>query len=195
MVFKQASKVVCNYARTCWKLHQLPRGPNDQTNSISLKIFNLDRNFKSLSSKISIFGRAPKYRTKGCAHYWPPKFAARKWLKWYRNKHTQICTPSLETTALWPYSNPEGPTIKKIKSRSKFSTSIEMFDPARKFQSRRLDFPQKMAAAGGSLENVILARNFRSRSKSEIFWSLGPLGCADIYRVCNEMITDLPPEK
>ena len=23
----------------------------------------------------------------------------------YRNKHTQICTPSLGTTALWTYSN------------------------------------------------------------------------------------------
>ena len=30
-----------NWAQKC----ELPRGPNDQTNSISLEIFSLDRNF------------------------------------------------------------------------------------------------------------------------------------------------------
>ena len=32
------------------------------------------------------FGRAPKYRTKGRSRYWCPKFAARKWLKCYKNQ-------------------------------------------------------------------------------------------------------------
>ena len=40
---------------------------------------------------------------------------------------------------------PEGPTIKKTQSCSKFSISIEFFNLARKFQSRRLDFPGKAA--------------------------------------------------
>ena len=72
---------------------------------------------------------------------------------------------------------PEGPTIKKIWSRSKFLISIEILDLARKFQSRRLDFPTKnRAAVGGSLENFILARNFQSRSKSRIFLIFGPSG-------------------
>ena len=31
-------------------------------------------------------GRAPKYRTKGCSHYSPPKFTARKWLKCCKNQ-------------------------------------------------------------------------------------------------------------
>ena len=74
---------------------------------------------------------------------------------------------------------PEGPTIKKIQSRSKFSISIKIFDLARKFQSRRLEFPAKnRAAVGGSLENFILARNFQSRSKSRIFLIFGPSGLA-----------------
>ena len=69
---------------------------------------------------------------------------------------------------------PEGPTIKKIRSRSKFSISIKIFDLARKFQSRLLDFPTKnRAAVGGSLENFILARNFQFRSKPRIFLIFG----------------------
>ena len=62
--------------------------------------------------------------------------------------------------------NPEGRTIKKKNhSRSKFSISIENFNRARKYQSRRLDLPAKnRAAVGGSLENFILARSFQSRS-------------------------------
>ena len=72
---------------------------------------------------------------------------------------------------------PEGPTIQKIQSRSKISISIEIFNIARKFQSRRLEFPTKnTAAVGGSLENFILARNFQSRSKSRIFLIFGPSG-------------------
>ena len=57
-------------------------------------------------------------------------------------------------------SFPEGPTIEKIRSRSKCSISIEIFNLARKYQSRRLDFPpqKNRAAVGGSLENFILAR-------------------------------------
>ena len=79
-------------------------------------------------------------------------------------------------TSLHPYF-PEGPTIKIIWSRSKFPISIEIFDLARKFQSRRLEFPTKnRAAVGGSLENFILARNFQSRSKSRIFLIFGPSG-------------------
>ena len=82
--------------------------------------------------------------------------------------HDVFC---LEKSMVWPQKNqnmhPEGPTIKKVQSRSKFSISIEIFNLARKFQSRRLDFPIKnRAAVGGSLENLILARNFQSRSKS-----------------------------
>ena len=54
----------------------------------------------------------------------------------------------------------EGPTIKKVQSRSKFSVSIEIYNLARNFQSRRLDVPKTIrAAVGGSLKNFILARN------------------------------------
>ena len=77
-------------------------------------------------------------------------------------------------------SYPEGPTIKKIRSRSKFSISIEIFNLARKFQSGRLDFPppphENRAAVGGSLEHFILDRNFQSRSKSRIFLIFGSSG-------------------
>ena len=68
---------------------------------------------------------------------------------------------------------------KKLDPRSKFSISIEIFDLARKFQSRRLDFPTKTrAAVGGSLEIFNLDRNFQSRSKSRIFLIFGPSGIA-----------------
>ena len=79
---------------------------------------------------------------------------------------------------------PEGPTIKKIQSRSKFSISIEILNLARKFQSRRLKFPTKNRAAvgGGSLENFILARNFQCRSKSRIFLILGPSGLGEMRK-------------
>ena len=74
-------------------------------------------------------------------------------------------------------SFPEGPTIKKNKSRSKFSISIEIFKVDRKFQSRRRKFPTKnRAAVGGSLENFILTRNLQSRSKSRFFLLFGPSG-------------------
>ena len=73
-----------------------------------------------------------------------------------------------------------GPTIKKIQSRSRFSISIEMFTPARRCHSRRLDFPTKKNRAAGWVARskmFILARTFQSRSKSRIFvCSLGPLG-------------------
>ena len=70
-----------------------------------------------------------------------------------------------------------GPTIKKLQSCSKFSISIEIYNLARKCQSRRLQFPIKnRAAVGGSLENSILARNFQSRSKSRFFSIFGPSG-------------------
>ena len=46
-------------------------------------------------------------------------------------------------TACGHLNYPEGPTIKKIQSRSKCSISIEIFNPAQNFQSRRLDFPTK----------------------------------------------------
>ena len=75
---------------------------------------------------------------------------------------------------------PEGPAaaIKQNKSRSKFSISIEIFNLARNFQSRRLDFPQKKigprwvarSKMSFSLEIYNLARNL------EFFGSLGPPG-------------------
>ena len=81
---------------------------------------------------------------------------------------------------------PEGPTIKKIQSRSKFSIPIEICNLARKFQSRGLDFPtENGAAVGGSLENFILARNFQSRSKSRIFLIFGPSGIPPPLHTCN----------
>ena len=87
-------------------------------------------------------------------------------------------TPQMIAVTLYP----EGPTIKNIQSRSKFSISIEIFNLARKFQSRRLDFPTKnRAAVGGSLENFTLARNFQSRSKSRIFLIFGPSG--DLWNI------------
>ena len=65
---------------------------------------------------------------------------------------------------------PRGPNDQKIKFRSKFSISIEILNLARKFQSRRLEFPTKnKAAVGGSLENFIFVRNLQSRSKSRFF--------------------------
>ena len=33
-----------------------------------------------------LFGRAPKYRTKGCSRYWRPKFTAMKWLNCCKNQ-------------------------------------------------------------------------------------------------------------
>ena len=71
-------------------------------------------------------------------------------------------------------ANARGPNDQKIKLRSKIPLSIETFNLARKFQSRRLDFPTKnTAAVGGSLEILNLARNFQSRSKSRIFLIVG----------------------
>ena len=58
------------------------------------------------------------------------------------------------------------PNDQKIKSRSKFSIPIEFFNPARKFQSRRLDFPTKIgprwvarSKISFSIEIFNLARN------------------------------------
>ena len=72
---------------------------------------------------------------------------------------------------------PEGPTIKKIKSHSKFSIPIKIFNLARKFQSQRLELPTKIgprcvarSKISFSLEIFNLARNLI------FFWSLGPLG-------------------
>ena len=82
------------------------------------------------------------------------------------NKYCMTMTGSGNALTIYP----EGPTIKKIQSRSKFSISIEIFNLARRFQSRRLDFPTKhRAAVGGTLGNFILARNVQSHSKSRIF--------------------------
>ena len=90
---------------------------------------------------------------------------------------------------------PEGPTIKNIQSRSKFSISIEIFNLARTFQSRRLDFPTKnRAAVGGLLENVILARNFQSRSKSRIFLIFGPSGMFVIILAAMVVRIDRDPQ-
>ena len=85
---------------------------------------------------------------------------------------------------------PNGPTIKKIQSRSKFSISIEIFNLDRKFQSRHLDLPTKnRAAVGGSLENSILARNFQSRSRSRIFLIFGPSGFGATWKMSNFRIS------
>ena len=90
-------------------------------------------------------------------------------------------------TTTWHCSNfPRGPNDQKNWSRSNFLISIEIFDLARKFQSRRLDFPTKnRAAVGGSLENFILARNFQSRSKSRIFLIFGPSGLRQFTTFCD----------
>ena len=87
-------------------------------------------------------------------------------------KSTEKCTEKSTISR-----NPEGPTIKTIWSRSKFSISIEIFDLARKFQSRRLEFPQKI------VPRWVARSKFHSRSKfsisleiSNFFSSLGPLG-------------------
>ena len=57
---------------------------------------------------------------------------------------------------------PEGPTIKQIQSRSKFSVSIDILNLARKLQSRRLDSTQEKGRGGW------LARKFHSCSKFPI---------------------------
>ena len=72
-------------------------------------------------------------------------------------------TPVTLQAEIWPipYTNQSMPHLSqraqrstKIQSCSKFSISLEMFNLARKFQSRRLEFPDKnRAAVGGSLEN------------------------------------------
>ena len=78
---------------------------------------------------------------------------------------------------MFPCTKPRGPNDQKIQARLKFSVSIEMINLARKFQSRRLEFPTKnWAAAGGSLKNFSLARNFQCRSKSRIFLIFGSSG-------------------
>ena len=78
---------------------------------------------------------------------------------------------------LWrSFRVPRGPNDQKNQSRSKFSISIEIFNLARKFQSRRLEFPTKMGRGGW------LARKFHSRSKLSIsleisnFLIFGPSG-------------------
>ena len=72
---------------------------------------------------------------------------------------------------------PRGPSDPKINLARNFQPRSNFLNPGRNFESRRLDFPHKnRVAVGGSLKNCILARNFQSRSKSRIFWSLGPLG-------------------
>ena len=78
---------------------------------------------------------------------------------------------------------PRGPNDQNI------TISIEIFNLARKFQSRRLDFPTKnRAAVGGSLENLILARNFQSCLKSRIFLIFGPSGLGPL---CDNFATAL----
>ena len=72
---------------------------------------------------------------------------------------------------------PEGPTIKKIQSRLKSAISIEIFNLARKFQSRRLDLPTKIGPWWVACsQNFILAQNFQSRSKSRIILIFVPSG-------------------
>ena len=67
------------------------------------------------------------------------RFESRDWRSWILGQYPAApCSPG-------PFLFPEGPTIKNIQSRSKFSISIEIFNLARKFQSRRLDlFPPKI---------------------------------------------------
>ena len=72
---------------------------------------------------------------------------------------------------------PRGPNDQKIQSRSEFSIPIGIFNPDRKFQSRRIDFPTKIgprwvarSKCSISLEIFNLARDL------EFFLSLGPLG-------------------
>ena len=80
---------------------------------------------------------------------------------------------------------PRGPNDQKIKAPSKFSISIKIFNLVRNLQSRRLDLPTKnRAAVGGSLENVILARNLQSRSTSRFFLIFGPSGFRRLFVTC-----------
>ena len=58
---------------------------------------------------------------------------------------------------------PEGPTIKKIQSRSRFSISLEIFNFDRKFNLDVSNSPQKIGRGGW------LARKLHSRSKFRIF--------------------------
>ena len=71
----------------------------------------------------------------------------------------------------------EFPAVPRGPNDQKNSISLEIFNLARKFQSRRPEFPTKnRAAVGGSLEIFTLARNFQSRSKSRIFLIFGRSG-------------------
>ena len=60
-----------------------------------------------------------------------------------QTKHVRVGVSCYYLICIFKKKKPEGPTIKKIQSRSKFSISIEIFNLTRKFQSRRLEFPHK----------------------------------------------------
>ena len=96
----------------------------------------------------------------------PIIFCGAKWTKLdlLRLKWTKMCyfgpfwSPECQKS-----SSQRAQRSTKIWSRSKISISIEIFDLARKFQSRRLEFPTKKEGRGGWL-----ARKFHSRSKFSI---------------------------
>ena len=98
----------------------------------------------------------------------------------FRGRYDRQRTPAIRIATIprGPNNQKRGPTSKKLQSRSKFSISIKIFNLARNFQSRRLDFPTKIGAAVGWL-----ARKFHSRSKFSIsleisffFFLFGPSG-------------------
>ena len=81
----------------------------------------------------------------------------------FRYCRVSRCTPSFATAS--------------ASYRTQRAQRSKKFNLARKFQSRRLEFPtENRAAVGGSLKNFILARNFQSRSKSRFFLIFGPSG-------------------
>ena len=77
---------------------------------------------------------------------------------------------------------PEGPTIKKIQSRSRLKISIEIFNLDRKFQSQRLDFPTRIGPRWVARSKITFSlENFQSRSRSRIFVDLWALWGAEYF--------------
>ena len=63
---------------------------------------------------------------------------------------------------------PRGPNDQKVQSRSKFTISIEIFNLARYFESRRLDFPTKKGPRWVARSRVSISLEIWI-----FFWSLG----------------------
>ena len=73
----------------------------------------------------------------------------------------------------------EGPTIKRIQSRSKSPISIEIFNLARKFQSRRLEIPTKIGPRWVARSKILFSFECSISLESRFFFDLWALWVCD----------------